>query len=342
MKPIHYLKENGTIALVAPSFGCASDPYKTRLEAAIANFKADGFRLIEGENIFLSRHKVRSNTARKCAKEFMEHYLSPDSDAVISVGGGELMCEILPYIDFGKIRKAPHKFFMGFSDNTNLTYTLATISEVPTIYGPCFPSYGLKPYRYHVEDALNLLLGKTKITRGYPYWERYGTSGGKSAGREELFGEKNAENLSEPACRSDGETAGRLSGLSGYPLRHVVRPDESVSGKVSGRRIHLVSGSLRSESGRHSARLVSTERGGLVRPLPRLSSGKTALLSETRVRHHALPGDQRGSGKFARADRDGRRSGAFRPVDADHHRRFGDAQSLWQRNFDRISGNLSR
>lgn len=177
MKPIHYLKENGTIALVAPSFGCASDPYKTRLEAAIANFKADGFRLIKGENIFLSRHKVRSNTARKCAKEFMEHYLSPDSDAVISVGGGELMCEILPYIDFGKIRKAPHKFFMGFSDNTNLTYTLATISEVPTIYGPCFPSYGLKPYRYHVEDALNLLLGKTKITRGYPYWERYGTSG---------------------------------------------------------------------------------------------------------------------------------------------------------------------
>lgn len=176
MKPINYLKENGTIALVAPSFGCAADPYKTRLETAIKNFEDDGFRLIQGENIVLSRHKVRSNSARKCAKEFMENYLNPEVDAVISVGGGELMCEILPYIDFDKILSAPHKFFMGFSDNTNLTYTLATISEVATIYGPCFPAYCLKPYRYHLADALNLLLGKTRETRGYPYWERYGKS----------------------------------------------------------------------------------------------------------------------------------------------------------------------
>lgn len=76
MKPINYLKENGTIALVAPSFGCAADPYKTRLETAIKNFEDDGFRLIQGENIVLSRHKVRSNSARKCAKEFMENYLN--------------------------------------------------------------------------------------------------------------------------------------------------------------------------------------------------------------------------------------------------------------------------
>ena len=56
----------------------------------------------------------------------MDAYES-DSSAIISVGGGEIMCEILPYIDFDKIAKLPHKFFMGFSDNTNLTYTLATI-----------------------------------------------------------------------------------------------------------------------------------------------------------------------------------------------------------------------
>ena len=45
----------------------------------------------------------------------MDSYLG-DSNAIISVGGGEVMNEILPYINFNKLKKAPHKFFMGFSD----------------------------------------------------------------------------------------------------------------------------------------------------------------------------------------------------------------------------------
>ena len=35
MKKINYLKENGKISLVAPSFGCTTEPYKTRLWVAI-------------------------------------------------------------------------------------------------------------------------------------------------------------------------------------------------------------------------------------------------------------------------------------------------------------------
>ena len=34
----------------------------------------------------------------------MDAYLS-DSDCVIAVGGGEIMCDILPYIDFKKLKK---------------------------------------------------------------------------------------------------------------------------------------------------------------------------------------------------------------------------------------------
>lgn len=172
MKKINYLKENGTISLIAPSFGCTTEPYKTRLEVAIKNLEEDGFKVVQGENIFLANHKVRSNTARRCAKEFMDAYLS-SSDAIISVGGGEIMCEILPFIDFSKIAKAPHKFFMGFSDNTNLTYTLATISEVPTIYGPCAGGFAFKPYTYSTKDGLDLLMGKVDEIKGYPNWERY-------------------------------------------------------------------------------------------------------------------------------------------------------------------------
>ena len=172
MKEINYLKDGGKISLVAPSFGCTTEPYKTRLQVAINNFKKLGYEVDEGPNIFLAKHKARSNSAKKCAKEFMDAYLS-DSDCVIAVGGGEIMCEILPYIDFKKLKKAPHKFFMGFSDPTNLTYTLATIAEIPTIYGDNAGSFAFYPFEYSTKDSFELITGKTKFTKGYPVWERY-------------------------------------------------------------------------------------------------------------------------------------------------------------------------
>ena len=105
MKEINYLKDGGKISLVAPSFGCTTEPYKTRLQVAINNFKKLGYEVDEGPNIFLAKHKARSNSAKKCAKEFMDAYLS-DSDWVIAVGGGQIMCDILTCIDFKKLKKA--------------------------------------------------------------------------------------------------------------------------------------------------------------------------------------------------------------------------------------------
>ena len=173
MKDINYLEPKGKISLVAPSFGCTTEPYKTRLEIAIKNLEKDGFTVLEGQNIYLAKAKARSNSPKECAKEFNRAYLDDDSSAIISVGGGELMDEILPFIDFENIKKAPHKFFMGFSDNTNLTFTLTTICEAPAIYGPCATSFAYKPYIYSARDSLDLLMGKKTKVEGYPVWERY-------------------------------------------------------------------------------------------------------------------------------------------------------------------------
>ena len=164
------LKKGGSIALVAPSFGCTSEPYKTRLKVAINNLKECGYEIIEGENIHLQKDKVRSNTPKKCAKEFMKAYET--SDVTLSVGGGEIMCEILPYVNFERIKKCEPKTFMGFSDNTKLTYTLATICEVESIYGPNACSFAFTPFTNNTLDALNLLEGKVKEINGYEFWEK--------------------------------------------------------------------------------------------------------------------------------------------------------------------------
>lgn len=207
MKKLTFLKEGDTISFVAPSFGCAEDPYKTRLEVAIENFEELGYKLDLGKNIFLANSVLRSNSARKCAQEFMEAYLSKESKAVISVGGGEMMMEILPFVDFNKLKKAPPKIFMGFSDNTNLTFPLTTICEVPTIYGPCVPGFALKPYEYDILDSLNLLKGQDRF-EGYKYWQRYGKK------TEDPLG---VLNITEPKViktfpNKDFEIKGRLLG----------------------------------------------------------------------------------------------------------------------------------
>ncbi len=66
----------------------------------------------------------------------MDYYVKSDNDCLISCGGGELMCEILPYMDFDRLAKADPKWYMGYSDNTNMTYLLATLADTASIYGP--------------------------------------------------------------------------------------------------------------------------------------------------------------------------------------------------------------
>lgn len=164
------INKNAKITLVAPSFGCTTEPYKTRLEAAIKIFKDLGYEVVEGDNIFLADGIASSNTPQERAREFMRAYES-DTDIIMSVGGGELMCEILPYVDFKRIKRQKPKWFIGFSDNTNLTFTLTTICNLVTIYGPCATKFYLYPFKFDVKDAINLLEGK-RTFRGYPRWEK--------------------------------------------------------------------------------------------------------------------------------------------------------------------------
>ena len=150
--------EGATLSLVAPSFGCTTEPYRTRLEESIRILSSLGYRIEEGRNIRLNAGVASSNTPASRAKEFEEAYFGK-GDAILSVGGGELMCEILPFVDFKAIRIAKPKWFVGFSDNTNLTFTLTTLADLVTVYGPCAGQFFSYPFRYATEDTFRLLKG---------------------------------------------------------------------------------------------------------------------------------------------------------------------------------------
>ena len=72
MRYPEYLPAGGTIGFVAPSFGCAMEPYRTCLENACRTFEKLGYRLELGPNCMAEEGVGISNTPEKCAAEPME------------------------------------------------------------------------------------------------------------------------------------------------------------------------------------------------------------------------------------------------------------------------------
>lgn len=165
MRQAPFLKKGDLIDFVAPSFGVTTEPYATRFEAANKNFLKWGYRTKEQACVHLAEGVAASASFEKRAKEINDSF-ADDSSLILSVGGGETMDEILPLIDFQKIKESHPKWFMGFSDNTNLTFPLTVLSDLVTIYGPCAPQFFMKKPRLSELDALRMLAGE-KHFEGY-------------------------------------------------------------------------------------------------------------------------------------------------------------------------------
>ena len=166
------LKKGGTIGFVAPSFGCATEPYKSAFLNAQKKFQEMGYQCQLGPNCYASEGIGISNTPEKCGKELTESYRSGENDCLISCGGGELMCEILEYVDFDAIREAPPKWYLGYSDNTNFTYLLTTLCDTASVYGPCAADFGMEPWHPSLNDTFGILTGEVRTVQNYDGWEK--------------------------------------------------------------------------------------------------------------------------------------------------------------------------
>ena len=52
MRYPHFLACNGNIGFVAPSFGCATEPYITGFKKAQERFKNLGYGIVNGPNVY--------------------------------------------------------------------------------------------------------------------------------------------------------------------------------------------------------------------------------------------------------------------------------------------------
>ena len=167
-----YLPEGGTIGFVAPSFGCNIEPYRPVLKMHRKSFAGWDTGSIYEPNCYEGSGIGISNTPQACGRELTEYYCSDENDVLISCGGGELMCETIGHVDFDRIREAEPKWYVGFSDNTNLTYLLATLCDTASIYGPCAAAYGMEPWHESLQDTYDLVCGRKHTVHGYEKWEK--------------------------------------------------------------------------------------------------------------------------------------------------------------------------
>ena len=158
MKYPKFLRPNSTIGVFAPSLSCPANPYLIRYQEAK---KKLGYNFYETKSLYNEFVKARSADKKVRAEEFHELYFNDNVDFIWSVAGGEFMMEILPYIDFDKIKESEPKFFMGYSDNTNLTFLLTTLCDVASIYGYHPGEFGCTQYDKSLNQTLSMLKGES-------------------------------------------------------------------------------------------------------------------------------------------------------------------------------------
>ena len=170
MKYPAFLKKGHTIGILATSCGSNINPYRIKTMEAIKNIQALGYNIKKGHRIYRNHNAVSAPHELR-AKDFMSFYRNKNIDFLWSTGGGELMMGMLPFIDFEKIKKLPAKYFMGFSDNTNLTFTLTTICDVATLYASNVTALSYKTLHIDTLDTLSLIENNKLSFDSYPYYQ---------------------------------------------------------------------------------------------------------------------------------------------------------------------------
>lgn len=162
-----FINPGDVIGFIAPSFGATTYPYSTRVKWSKRYFESLGYDVVLGPNVDKAELPYLSNTPELIGKEFMDMYKDPNVSLLLSVGGGEMQFETLPFIDFEKLKNLEPKWFNGFSDNTNYSFLLTTISDVASIYGHCAGTFAMKNKHQSIVDDYMLMTGEKFVIDGY-------------------------------------------------------------------------------------------------------------------------------------------------------------------------------
>ncbi|TPE70070.1 S66 family peptidase [Halalkalibacterium halodurans] len=124
------LKEGATIGVTAPSSGVPKDLHDL-VKAACERMEERGFRVVCGETVW-TQEKAKSSEAKKRATELQAMMEDDAIDLMIPPWGGQLLIEVLPFLDFEQWEP---KWILGYSDTSLLLLAITLNTGIATAHG---------------------------------------------------------------------------------------------------------------------------------------------------------------------------------------------------------------
>jgi muramoyltetrapeptide carboxypeptidase len=125
------LRPGDTIGLIEPASNSDEDESLTIVEETIT---AMGLKPKRAPNL-LAKYGYLAGEDKARASDVNAMFADPQVRAIFAVRGGWGCARMLPYLDFGLIRKNP-KMLLGFSDITALHLAIAAKGGAITLHGP--------------------------------------------------------------------------------------------------------------------------------------------------------------------------------------------------------------
>ncbi|WP_449620769.1 S66 family peptidase [Robertmurraya sp. Marseille-Q9965] len=124
------LEKGATIGVTAPSSGVQNELHEL-VKLATNRLQEQGFKVICGETVW-TQEKAKSAPAKTRAAELNQMIADENVDLIIPPWGGELLIEILEYLDFENILK---KWILGYSDTSLLMLAITIKTGIATAHG---------------------------------------------------------------------------------------------------------------------------------------------------------------------------------------------------------------
>lgn len=125
-----YLQEGAAIGVTAPSSGVDAELHDL-LRHSFSRMERRGFSIVSGETVW-TQEKAKSSPAKVRAAEFNEMMNDDHINLIIPPWGGELLIEILEYIDFENFKS---KWILGYSDISVLLLAITLKTGIATAHG---------------------------------------------------------------------------------------------------------------------------------------------------------------------------------------------------------------
>ena len=162
-----WLKKGDSIGVPAPSAGIREEKL-TKFDQSLRHVKDEGYNVRETASV--RSGLLASAPGEVRGREFMELVEDDEVKMIFCAAGGEFLIEMLPYLDYEKIRENP-KWIQGYSDPTSILFSVTTKLDIATIYGCNGGGFGMTELHPSLEENLKLWKGELTEQSGYDQYE---------------------------------------------------------------------------------------------------------------------------------------------------------------------------